>query len=164
MASNIFNFSDVHTIATSTELEATRGGAHIYDAVVTANIDNGRIVEVGTDLTQNQCYSYAMPSSANLVQGEIVRLESNGIYQVKVTSVASEFACLVLTSPVIKEGFNNLTRSEQFFFNGVGDIMRLYQLTAGDVFGVTVEGFSGTPEVGATVTVDTTTGILVVDD
>ena len=42
---------------------------------------------------------------------------------------------------------------ESNFYNKKDDIVRAYELYVGDVFAISEEGFTGTPEVGKTVSV-----------
>jgi len=149
MASIFSNLTSAtkHTVATSTELEATRGGAHIYDIVISQDMDNGTIVGKGA---YDGNMHYAMASSTAFT-GKIIRKEANGIYQVQVLTATN--AILLLQPPVIPEGYNKLTNSEYLFYNASGDIVRGYELMPGDVFGITAEGFTGTPAVGKNVSV-----------
>ena len=149
MANSLINLNNIvkHAVATSTELEATRGGSHIYDIVISKDMDNGTIVGKGA---YDGNMHYAMGASTSFA-GKIIRKEANGIYQIQVTE--AENAILLLQVPAIPEGFNKATTAEYLFYNASGDIVRGYELQVGDIFGLTAEGFDGTPEVGATVSV-----------
>ena len=83
---------------------------------------------------------------------EINSLIENGNFRVEVTAVG-ELEGLVLSVPLIYEEYTARMQEEANFFNAKDDLLRVYQLYVGDVFTLSAEGFTGTPEVGKTVSV-----------
>lgn len=122
-----------HVVAESSMLRATRAG-HIYSLECHKNLDNGSIVSVG-DWVKEQVFK-----SKDFVAGEE--------------------PVLLLTPPF---GYNSDRREYQdecYFYNAKGEIARGYALEVGDIFTLTENAFSGSPEVGKFVGAD----LAVVED
>ena len=149
MATSFINFDTKHTVAESTKLAATYGGANIYNIKVTANVDNGAIVGLGDYIAPEY---YAEKAASATFAGKIIEKAANGSYRVQVTAVGAG-DCLLLNVPLIYEEYTTKMQEESNYFNAKDDIVRAYELRVGDVFTLSVEGFDGTPVVGKTVSV-----------
>ena len=136
----MFDNTKRHIIAESSKLKATIAG-HIYSVQADAQIDNGRLVALGEYLG-DEYYAMATPKATDAV-------------------------VLVLQVPLIYQEYTSLDGAEFNFTNAKGDLVRCYELVAGDVFTVTAGdgtdkyatkfgAFDKAPTVGNYVTVDTT--------
>ena len=159
MAQNLFN-NTKHAVAGSTRLAATTAtGAHgIVDIKISLDLDNGSIIGKGA-LTAGQVYAMAAPTTFT---GKIIDKAANGNWYVEVTSASNSY--LVLTVPTTYYDYTAFMRDEATFYNANGDIVRAYPLFVGDVFELSAEGFDGTPVKNATVTFDSTTYQVEVDE
>lgn len=147
MATSFINFDNKHAVAESTNLKATIVG-NIWSVKATDDIDNGAIVKRG-DYVAPEYYEEA---EATEFAGKIIEKAANGNFRVEVTAVG-ELEGLVLSVPLIYEEYTARMQEEANFFNAKDDLLRVYQLYVGDVFTLSAEGFTGTPEVGKTVSV-----------
>jgi len=146
MAVNFFNKDAVHAVAESSKLKATTAG-HIFNIKATADIDNGCIVGKGA----YQGNDYYAEAAATTFKGVITEKAANGNWYVEVTSAVNAY--LVLTAPLIYENYTKGMQDPKYFYNAAGDLVRAYELYAGDVFALSENGFTGTPEAGKTVSV-----------
>lgn len=113
--------ADKHVVCESSLLKAT-GCGHIYSLKCHKDLDNGSIVSVG-DWATAQVFN-----SKDFAAGER--------------------PILVLTPPL---GYNSDRREYQnecYFYNAKDEIARGYELHIGDIFTVSADAFSGSPEVG----------------
>ena len=149
MASNYTNFlttATKHAVAGSSKLKATTAG-HIYNIQIAKDMDNGSIVAKG-DYVKPDIYK-AKDSTG--FAGVILDQAANGNWYVEVTTPGD--ALLVLQVPLIYEEYTTAMQHESNFYNANGDVVRAYELYAGDIFELSKEGFSGTPAKGKTLTV-----------
>ena len=109
-----------HVVAESSRLKATTAG-HIYDLEMIENTDNGTIVAVGAH-----------------VEGQVFKAKAfaNG-----------DKPYLVLTPPLAYNG-KKAWSDEKYFYNAKGEIARAYELYKDDIFTVSADAFTGSPEVG----------------
>lgn len=147
MATSFINFSTKHAVAESTKLKATQIG-NIWNIEAKADIDNGTIVKKGAYL-RPEVYE---EDTAVAFAGKIIEKAANGGFRVEVTAIGDGEG-LVLSAPLIYEEYTTKMQEESNFFNAKGDILRVYELYVGDVFTLSAEGFTGTPEVNKTVSV-----------
>lgn len=121
-----------HIIAESTALQATRDARHIFNVKASADIDNGRLV--------------------NLDDMKYVENE----YWTMVTPVSTKRVGLILSVPIGPDETPKKATYESNFYNGENEIMRVYDLMAGDRFTVSANGIDGDDavEVGAYVVAD----------
>ena len=151
MAQSVINIVK-HAVAGSTRLTATKGfGGHgPVDIKITKDLDNGSIIGKGDNIS-GQVYAMAQPTTFT---GKILKEKAaNGNFYVEVATAANAY--LVLTSPVTYYDWTEKMKAESTFYNASGDVVRAYPLFPGDIFELSAEGFDGTPEVGASITVDT---------
>lgn len=153
MAQSVVNYSTKHAVAGSTRLAATTtfGGLGIMDIKISKDLDNGTIIGRG-DLVEGEVYAMTAPTAFT---GKIIDKAANGNWYVEVATATNAY--LVLTSPSTPYDFTKRMSDESTFFNEKNDIVRAYPLFAKDVFELSTEGFDGTPEVGASVSFDSTT-------
>lgn len=111
---------EAHVVCESSRLKATYAG-HIYDLKMTKDTDNGTIVAIGDH-----------------VEGQV--------YEAK-DYVAGSKPYLVLTAPLAYNG-RKVWSDEKYFYNAQGELARAYELCEGDIFTISEDAFSGTPEVG----------------
>lgn len=109
-----------HVVAESSRLKATISG-HIYDLKMTENTDNGTIVGVGAH-----------------VEGQVFKAK---------TYAAGDTPYLVLTPPLAYNG-KKAWSDEKYFYNASGEIARAYELHKDDIYTVSADAFTGSPEVG----------------
>lgn len=145
MATGFMNFTK-HAVAGSSKLKATTCG-HIYNIQAAADIDNGCIVGKGAYVAPE----YYAEVAAGSFTGKIIDKAANGNFYVEVES--AENAYLVLTAPMIYEQFTSAMQEESNFYNAKGDLLRCYELVAGDIFELSKEGFTGEPAKGSAVSV-----------
>ena len=109
-----------HVVAESSRLKATTTG-HIYDLEMIEDTDNGSIVAVGAH-----------------VEGQVFKAKAfaNG-----------DKPYLVLTPPLAYNG-KKAWSDEKYFYNAKGEIARAYELYKDDIFTVSADAFTGSPEVG----------------
>lgn len=145
MATKFINFVK-HAVAGSSKLKATTAG-HIYNIKIDTDLDNGSIVAKG-DYVAPEVYK-AKDSTG--FAGVILDKAANGNWYVEVTEPGD--ALLLLNPPLIYEEYTTAMQHESNFYNAAGDIVRAYELYAGDIFELSAEGIDGEIVKGATVNV-----------
>lgn len=122
---------DKHVIAESTNLSATNYGRHIYSVKASADIDNGKLVDIDKmKYEKNEYYTMVEPTATSRVG-------------------------LILSVPVGADERPVAATYESNFYNGKDEIMRVYELAAGDRFTISKNGLSGDAiKVGAKVEAD----------
>lgn len=108
-----------HIVAESTALQATRDARHIFNVKASANIDNGRLV--------------------NLDDMQYVENE----YWTMVTPATDKRVGLILSVPIGPDTTPKKATYEHYFYNGKDEIMRVYDLMQGDRFTVSANGIDG---------------------
>ena len=146
MATKFITFTK-HAVAGSSKLKATTAG-HIYNIKIEEDLDNGSIVAKGAYVSAEV---YKAKDSTGFA-GVVLDKAANGNWYVEVTDPGD--ALLLLNVPLIYEEYTTAMQHESNFYNANGDIVRAYELYAGDIFELSAEGFDGTPTKGATVTVN----------
>ena len=136
-----------HAIAFPSKLLAQTYGAHILNVQLTNACDNGNLVGVG-EFIDLDLYEEA---AATTFEGKIQKQAANGNWYVEVVNPGDAY--FVYMQPFIAEEWTNKWKAESNFYNESGDVVRAYQLCKHDVFEVSAEGFTGTPEAGKTVSV-----------
>ena len=146
MATRI-NYDATHAVAFPSKLLAQNGGKHIYNVELATDTDNGNLVARG-DFIDLDLYE---EGAVTTFEGVIQKKASNGNWYVEVVDPGD--ALFVYMQAFIAEEFTNSFKNDKRFFNAAGDTVRAYELAVGDVFEVSTEGFTGTPEAGKTVSV-----------
>lgn len=136
-----------HAVAFPSKLLAQTYGKHIYNIELATDTDNGNLVSKG-DFKDLDLYEEA---AVTTFEGVIRKQAANGNWYVEVTDPGD--ALFVYMQTFIAEEWTNKFKKESNFYNAAGEVVRGYELAVGDVFEVSEEGFTGTPEAGKTVTV-----------
>lgn len=142
----LYTIESNHCVAWPSKLVAQNGGEHIYNIELETNTDNGNLVARG-DFIDLDLYKEAAVTE---FEGVIQKQAANGHWYVEVVTPGD--ALFVYMQPFIAEDWTNSFKKESNWFNAAGDVVRGYALHVGDVFEVSAEGFTGTPQGGATVT------------
>ncbi len=122
---------DAHVVAESTNLRATYEGMHIFNVMASADIDNGKLVNL-----------------------DDMAYETNEYYTM-VEPTANSRVGLILSVPIGPDETPYKATLESNFYNGEGEVMRVYDLLAGDRFTISANGiFGDTPEKGLYVVAD----------
>lgn len=136
-----------HAVAFPSKLLAQNGGKHIYNIELATDTDNGNLVKRGAFIDLDLYEEDA----ATTFEGVIQKQAANGNWYVEVVNPGD--ALFVYMQAFIAEEWTNKFKAESNFYNASGDVVRGYELAVGDVFEVSAEGFTGTPEAGKTVSV-----------
>ena len=136
-----------HAVAFPSKLLAQNGGKHIYNIELATDTDNGNLVARGAFIDLDTYEEAAVKT----FEGVIQKQAANGNWYVEVVNPGD--ALLVYMQAFIAEDWTNKWKKESNFYNAADEIVRGYELAVGDVFEVSAEGFSGTPEAGKSVSV-----------
>lgn len=128
---------------------ASKGGKHIYNILLTADMDNGTIVARNTYKELDVYDHKASTGVAAVVRDQA----NNGNYVVEITAPGD--GIMLYSEPVIAEEFNREFMDEENFFNESGDVVKGYELAVGDRVEVSLAGFDDEPTKGDTLTVGT---------
>lgn len=142
------NYDATHAVAFPSKMLASTYGAHILNVQLSADCDNGALVGVGAFIDLD-LYEEA---AATTFEGKIQKQAANGNWYVEVVDPGDAY--FVYMQPFIEEEFTKSFKNEKRFYNASGDVVRAYQLCKHDVFEVSAEGFTGTPEAGKAVSVE----------
>ena len=127
MINAFFLFFTKHVVAESTNLQATYNAKHIFNVKASADIDNGKLVNL-SDMAYdtNEYFTMVEPTSTCRVG-------------------------LILSVPIGPDEQPKKATYEHNFYNGQNEIMRVYDLLEGDRFTVSENGItkisSGSPAV-----------------
>ena len=147
------NFNAEHGVFESSLLKATISG-HIWDARVQATVDN-KVVDVDVD---------------NGVAVKMGGFTGDG-YQERTATIATakDKIGVIGSVPLVKDGYNLATGSEEKFYNKAGQLSKVYEVVGDafdpDIFGVTSYLFSSNAnllKVNNYVTVDGNGGYVAV--
>lgn len=107
-----------HVVAESTNLIGTTYGRHIFNVKAAADIDNGKLVNLDDMVWEkNEYFTMVTPTAASRVG-------------------------LILSVPVGADSTPYAVTLESNFYNGQGEIMRVYDLVRGDKFTVSENGIA----------------------
>lgn len=138
-----------HSYCFPTKVLAGNGGSHILNIELTADADNGVIVGVGEYKSFDNYVEAPAPAT---YEAKIVDKAADGNFYVEVVEPAD--AVLIYEVPVMTMGnYDSRFTSVKNFYNAKGDVVRGYCLAKHDIYELSAEAFTGTPEVGKTVTV-----------
>ena len=137
---------------------AMEQGGHIYNVTLTNDHDNGDLIKrdttwVGFDRFGESSTAVAAADFTGVVLGEST--SNPGYWFVQVLTVADDVV-LVYNSPISPYPQREL-QDEKLFVNEAGDTAQGFELSRGDVFEVSANGFSGTLAANAAVTFDAAT-------
>ena len=127
MINGFFGNVTKHVVAESTNLIGTTYGRHIFNILANADIDNGKFVNLDDmEWTANEYFTMVEPTATSRVG-------------------------LILSVPVGADATPLAATYESNFYNGEGEIMRVYDLIRGDKFTISENGI--TPNNGADIAV-----------
>ena len=108
-----------HVVAESTNLQATYDAKHIFNVKAGADIDNGKLVNLD-DMAweKNEYFTMVEPTATSRVG-------------------------LILSVPIGPDDRPKAATYEHNFYNGKGEIMRVYDLLEGDKFTISANGIAG---------------------
>ena len=108
-----------HIVAESTNIQATYDAKHIFNVQASADIDNGRVVNLDDMVwVDNEYFTMVEPTATSRVG-------------------------LVLSVPIGPDERPKAATYEHNFYNGKDEIMRVYDLLEGDKFTVSANGIDG---------------------
>lgn len=148
MATGFISYSTQHGVVETSDMLATTGGAHIYNVIAAANIDNGAIISKGAWNTTKKAYAEA--AASNTFAAKVIDTMPNGMYLCEVTAVGTN-DMIVATPVVIYEDWTKKMQEESNFFNAKDDIVKGIVCAVGDRFAVNAAAISGTVVVGTSV-------------
>lgn len=136
------DYTQKHGVAESTLMLATMSGGHFYNGIADEAVDNGSVVVI-----------------------DIENYQESDLFKVQKPKTTDK-VCLVLTAPKIYEETYKKQQEEAYFFNGVGEAMRVYEIYETDRFTLSKEAFDddANPEVGKYVKVKADSFKLTTDD
>lgn len=137
---------DKHATALPSNVLAQEYGAHIFNIKLGSDCDNGNLVAAG----DWESFDVFEEAAVTTFKGEIVQQMPNGNWLVLVTDPGD--ALLVYQKPLTPYESPREFLEESAFFNKKDDIVRCYELRKWDRFEASAEAFTGTPEVGASIT------------
>ena len=109
---------DKHIVAESTNLVGTTYGRHIFNVKANADIDNGRVVNLDDMVWEaNEYFTMVEPTASSRVG-------------------------LILSVPVGADATPYVATLPSNFYNGEGEIMRVYDLVRGDKFTISENGIT----------------------
>lgn len=135
-----------HIVAFPSKIAASAGSPHIYNIRLTADHDNGTLVGRGDWVAFDEYEETTAPTFTGIIREQA----ANGNWYVEVT--ADTEALFIYDSPIIAEDYNSEFKKESNFYNEEGKTVKAYSLIKGDIFELSAEAFTGTPEVGGTLT------------
>lgn len=141
--------STKHNVAFPTRVQSAYGGGHIYDIHLAKDHDNGEFVGKG-DYIKLGTYE---ETDAPELSAKIVEVATNGHFYVEVTAEPAK-EVLFIHQPVVSPYPEKKFQKESLWVNKTGDTVKAYSLHLGDIIEEAAEGFTGTPEVGKTVTIE----------
>lgn len=142
------NYDATHAVSYPSKIKSQNYG-HIFNIQLTSDTDNGAIVGRGSWLDLD-LYEEAEASG---FEGIIRKQAANGNWYVEVTKCDPTTSLYVYMPAFIEEEWTKSFKNEKRFFNASGSVARGFELSVGDIYELSAEGFDGTPEAGKTVTV-----------
>lgn len=136
------DYTKKHGVVETTLMASTFSGAHFYNLVSTADVDNGSVVVLKAEnYKEGDVFTTAVPAATDKI--------------------------VLITTPVkIYEEYGKQCQEECFFYNKAGEIMRGTEVTETDRFALSTEAFGAdaVPAKGKYVVVDGTTCKLTTSD
>lgn len=137
-----------HGVCFTSKCLAATGGKHIYNIKISADRDNGDVVAKG-DWGGMEYYA---DKASTGVTGKILEVAANGNYYVEIVNPGD--GVLLRNTPLIAEEFTRTFQKECNFYNAQGEIVRGYELAAGDIIELSAECFVGEPVAKADLTIE----------
>ena len=154
------SIENTHAVCFPSKLVAGNGGEHILNLFLTADRDNGVIRGVGAWKDYDR---YTEANAPQTFAGTIVDIAADGNFYVQVDVPAD--AVLVYEVPEFTNTYDSRFLDLHNWYNPKDSTVRAYVLHKWDIFEVSKEAFTTTPDdqsVGKTVTANASTGKLVI--
>lgn len=119
----------------------------VYNITLSANTDNGMLAGRGDYVSFDNYEQGAV--TANAVTVKINELGADGRWIVEVADLPSSEVLYLYNAPVSEYGTRDL-QDESLFYNKAGDVVQGAPLLIGDLFSLSDNAFTGTPEAGKT--------------
>lgn len=137
-----------HGVCFTSKVLAAQGGKHIYNIKIAADRDNGAVVAKGA---WGGMEFYAEKASTG-VAAVVLEQSANDNWYVEITNPGD--GIVLRNVPMIAEEFTKKFQKEENFFNGQGELVRGYELAAGDILELSNACFTGTPVANKTLTIE----------
>ncbi|WP_346961258.1 hypothetical protein [Clostridium sp.] len=137
-----------HGVCFTSKVLAAQGGKHIYNIKIAANRDNGSVVAKG----EWGGMEYYEEKASTGVTAVVLEQAANDNWYVEITNPGD--GIVLRNVPMIAEEFTKKFQKEENFFNGQGEIVRGYELAAGDILELSEACFTGTPVAKKTLTIE----------
>lgn len=137
-----------HASAFPSMMLAADGGKHIYSVELDKDADNGQVVAKG----EWKDFQYYGVKESTGVEGVILDQAANGNWYIEITDPGD--GLFIYQVPMIEEEWTRSFQKESNFYNPKGEVVRAYEMAAGDIVEVSALGFVGTPEKGKTLTIE----------
>lgn len=119
--------------------------------VLSADTDNGTVVGKGDYVSFDQ---YETATAPNDFEGTILEQAADGNWYVEVTKIdPNDPAILICETEIIAENYDTRFTDLANFYNKSGKTVRGYVLGITDVYELSPDAFTGTPQAGKTVTI-----------
>lgn len=148
-----------HSTSYPTKIASMLGQySHVYNIVLTKNVDNGMLAGRGDYVHYDQYEQDDVPSSGEGLSavtfgGKIRELASDGRYEVEVTSLPAGVEVLYLYNSPLSPYPTLELQDESLYYNEAGEVVQGAVLCIGDVFNLSTDWFTGAdPEAGKSVT------------
>lgn len=136
-------------VAFPSKVIARDGGAHMYSLQHTDDLWNGAVVAKG-DYVSLDLYK---SKDATAINAKVVDQAANGNFYVEITADApASSALIVYNPPVIEEEYNRSFQKESNFYIPKEMEARAYAVREGDIWELSADAFTGTPNIGDTIT------------
>ena len=144
------NLENSHAYCFPTKIASGLAG-HVLNIVLTSDADNGSIVTTYAD-SYVSFDNYTEEAAPAGYEAKIIDVAADGNFYVEVVEPADAILiCEVIDNPY--GNYDSRFKDSKLFYNAQGATVRGYCLSKRDVYELSAEGFTGTPEVGKTVTV-----------
>lgn len=143
MVNGYFDTNPNHGVVETSNLLATTRGAHIFSVKASANIDNGRLVNLD-----------AMSCIKSETVGSNTVKSYTHEYFTMVTPTATSRVGLIASVAIGPDESPRMLTRESSFYNAQGELMRVFDLAFGDKFVVSENMIDDTPAVGKYVVAD----------
>lgn len=139
-------------VAFPTKVLAQKYATHMFSVIADDDIFNGAIVAVGDYKDLDRYEEGTAVGSA--VVAKIVDQAPNGNWYVQFSKDLNPFteAAIVYNTPVIEEEYNTAFKKLENYYIPEDTEMRVYPISAGDIWELSTAAFSGTPTKGAAIT------------
>lgn len=122
---------------------------HVYNIILDANADNGKLVGRGAYVSFDQYEEDTLPTGWT---GKVLEKGADGRWLVETTVLPSTGEVLYIYNDPVSEYGERDFQDESLFYNKAGEVAQGATLIVGDVVAVSENGFNQTPTAGDSVT------------